>query len=83
MRRFCAPHALGWCREHVRDSRAAPVSLNVRAPVGVENPDLRDWVRLLAPLEVKVASAAVRAWVGGVGECGGEEAVGPVFGVAA
>src|SRR6266566_1569976 len=40
-------------------------------------------VRLLAPLEVKVVSAAVRAWVGGVGECGGEEAVGPVFGVAA
>jgi hypothetical protein len=25
----------------------------------------------------------IRAWVGGVGECGGEEAVGPFFGVAA
>jgi hypothetical protein len=36
-----------------------------------------------APPEVKVVSAAVRAWVGGVGECGGEEAVGPLFGVAA
>jgi hypothetical protein len=30
--------------------------------------------------DVKVVSAAVRAWVGRVGECGGEEAVGPVFG---
>src|SRR6266566_8440356 len=40
-------------------------------------------VRLLAPLEVKVVSAAVWAWVGCVGERGGEEAVGPVFGVAA
>jgi hypothetical protein len=37
----------------------------------------------VAPLQVKVASAAVRAWVGRVGECGGEEAAGPVFGVAA
>ncbi len=26
-------------------------------------------------LEVKVVSAAVRAWVGRVGECGGEEMV--------
>jgi hypothetical protein len=40
-------------------------------------------VRLLTPLEVKVVSAAVRPWVGRVGEYGGEEAVGPVFGVAA
>ncbi len=38
---------------------------------------------LLAPLGVKSASAAVRVWVCGVGECGSEEAVGPVFGVAA
>jgi hypothetical protein len=35
------------------------------------------------PLEVKVVSAAVRAWVGRVGERGGEEAVGPVFGLTA
>src|SRR6266545_6962118 len=58
-------------------------ALGERCAVGVENPDLRDWVRLLAPPQVKVASAAARAWVGGVGECGGEEAVGPLFGVAA
>src|SRR6266540_31850 len=57
-------------------------ALGERCAVGVENPDLRDWVRLLAPPQVKVASAAARAWVGGVGECGGEEAVGPLFGVA-
>src|SRR6266540_4954480 len=58
-------------------------ALGERCAVGVENPDLRDWVRLLAPPQVKVASAAARVWVGGVGERGGEEAVGPLFGVAA
>src|SRR5712691_12981504 len=42
-----------------------------------------DWARRRAPLEVKVVSAAVRVWVGGVGERGGEEAVGPLFGEAA
>src|SRR5712691_3115402 len=44
---------------------------------------LRNRVNAPHTLEVKVASVAVRAWVGGVGECGGEEAVGPVFGVVA
>jgi hypothetical protein len=44
---------------------------------------LRDWVRLQAPLELKIVSAAVRGWVVPSSECGGEEAVGPVFGVAA
>jgi hypothetical protein len=32
---------------------------------------------------VRRVTVAVRVWVGRVGECGGEEAAGPVFGVAA
>jgi hypothetical protein len=39
--------------------------------------------RLLVPPGVRPVSVAVRVWVGCAGECGGEEAVGPVFGVAA